>query len=217
MHLLLSFAALTVVLWMLYRFVLRGSVRIVLKHAGENALAKQPDRIRLDYVSIPAWRDAARVAAQADPLLALGFKDCGVYAPDKLPGVKMRILLKESDRAAAYIYEHPKAGVWTELSSRYEDGSMTMVVNRPPTGLQSPPFVRKLLGDPAEPTDRHFARLLKERAAEGLKLVTAATVAREYEEAWLRIMIWQKNKGLSVEEVAAAVRSRLHQEKPPGA
>lgn len=211
-HALLSFAALTVVLWLLYRFVLRGSVRVVLKRAGETALAKQPDRIRLELVSIPAWRDARAVAAQADPLLALGFKDCGVYAP--LPGVKMKILLKESDRAAAYVYEHPKAGVWTELSSRYEDGSMTMAVNRPPTGLQSPPFVRKVLGDPAEGTDRLFMRLLKERRPDGLKLVTSETVVREYEEAWMRIMVWQKNKGLSVEEVAAVVRSRYQKETP---
>lgn len=215
MHALLSLAALSVVVWILYRFVLRGSLRVVLKRAGDAALAKQPDRIRLELVSVPVWHDARKVAAQADPLLALGFKDCGVWAPDLLPGVKMKILLKESDRAAAYIYEHPKAGVWTELSSRYEDGSMTIVVNRPPTGIQSPPFVRKYLGDPAEGTDRHFERLLKERATLGLKLVTASTVVREYEEAWMRIMVWQKNKGLSVEEVAAAVRSRFQQEKPP--
>jgi hypothetical protein len=214
MHGLLSFAALTVIAWMLYRFVLRGAVRIVLRRAGETALAKQPDRIRLERVSFPRWRDERKVSAQAEPLLARGFRDLGTYAAKELPGVAFKILLNESEKAAAYIYEHPKVGVWTELSSRYEDGSMTMLVNRPPTGIASPPFVRKLLGDPAEPTDRHLARLLKERETRGLKLVTASTVVSEYEEAWLRIMTWQKNKGLSVEEVAAAVRSRLQGEKP---
>lgn len=211
-----GFAALSVILWALYRFVLRGSMRIAFQQAGKNALAKQPDRIRLDYLSVPLWHEAAKVAAQADPLLALGFEDCGTYVPDKLPGVKLRILLKEDDRAAAYIYEHPKAGVWTELGTRYEDGSMTTVVNRPPTGLEPPPFVRKLLGDPAEPTDRHFARLLKERRPDGIKLVTRSTVAREYEDAWMRIMIWQKNKGLSVEEVAAVANRRLEKKNTPG-
>lgn len=217
MHAFLNLLALSIILWILFRALLRGSLRIVFKRVGEKALAKQPDRIRLNRVSFPAWLDAKKVAAQAEPLLALGFKDLGVYVPDKLPDAKMKILLKESDRAAAYVYEHPKVGVWTELSSRYEDGSMTMLVNRPPTGLQPPPFVRKILGDPAERTDRLFARLLKERRADGLKLVTAATVLREYEEAWMRIVVWQKNKGLSVEEVAEVVRNRLLKEKPPGA
>jgi hypothetical protein len=57
-------------------------------------------------------------------------------------------------------------------------------------------------------------RLLKERRPDGLKLVTSETVVREYEEAWMRIMVWQKNKGLSVEEVAAVVRSRYQKETP---
>lgn len=216
MHFLSNLAALTVIVWMAYRFVLRGAVRITFKRAGEAALAQQPDRIKLEHVSVPAWRDAPKVAAQAAPLLARGFKDLGVYSAANLPGVKMKILLNEDERAAAYIYEHPKVGVWTELSTRYEDGSMTMVVNRPPTGIQSPPFVRKLLGDPAEPTDRHLATLLKERGPEGIKIVKASTVVREFEDAWMRIMIWQKNKGLSVEEVAAVARRWLEKEKTRG-
>ncbi|MFI5350228.1 MAG: hypothetical protein ACHQ2Z_11835 [Elusimicrobiota bacterium] len=215
MHFLLNAVALSVIVWTLFRFVLRGALRAVLVRLGKNALDKQPDRIRLDRLASPAWRDAAKMAAQAEPLLALGFEECGSYTPDKMPGVKLRILLKEDSRVAAFIYEHPKAGVWTELSVRYEDGATTACVNRAATGLQPPPFFRKILGDPAEPTDRLYARLIQERPGNGIKLVSKATVVPEYEDAWMRIMIWQKNKGLSAEEVAAVAQKHLEKRKAP--
>lgn len=212
MSLLLNVAAASVILWILFRFVLRGAVRAAFVRIGKDALDKQPDRIRLELVAVPKWRDAAKMEAQANPLLALGFKDCGTYVVDRLPAAKLRILLREDAGVAAFIYEHAKVGVWTEFSVRYQDGTTTALVNRPSTGIQSPPFFRRLEADPAEPTGRLYERLLRERPAAGIKTVTAATVVPEYEDAWMRIMIWEKNRGLSAEEVAAVVKKRL--EKP---
>lgn len=213
MNFLLNAVAVSVVLWIVFRLVLRGAVRAAFVSAGQKALAQQPARIHLELVAVPRWRDQAKMEAQAGPLLKLGFQDCGTYVIDRIPAAKLRILLKEDAGAAAFIYEHPQVGVYTEFSVRYEDGTTTALVNRPSTGLRPPPFFRRIEADPAEPTDRLYERLLRERPAAGIKTVTAATVVPEYEDAWRRIMAWEKNQGLSAEDVAVVLKKRLEQKR----
>lgn len=188
----------------------RFAVKAELKKIGQRALDKQPDQVKLEKLSVSAWRDQAAVDALAGPLTRIGFVDCGDYAVDKMPGVKLRILLKADTASAAYLYDHPKAGTWIELSTRYDDGSMTMVVSKPPTGLPTPPFVRKICG-PGTPTDALYDRLIliKERPPQGIKRITPDNVVPEYEDAFRRIMHWQKNRGLSAEDVASVAKARL--------
>ena len=190
-------------------FLLIEAVRAAFKNVGVKALGKAPDRVKLERLTAaPQWKDAAAMEAMARPLLALAFSDCGAYAVDPMPGVKIWILLKQEAGVSAFLYEHPKAAPWIEFSVRYADGSTTALSTLPQTGIKPPPFFRRIQAERGAPTDELYRRLLKERSGEGLKRVAPESVVREYEEAYLTMMAWQKSKGLSVEEVAAVAKKR---------
>jgi len=193
---------------------LRKLIRDALSTIGRRALDKQPDRIRLTRVDAPAFVADPRIAALSDPLLAAGFADLGVHAIDKMPGVLMRVLLKEEDAVAAFVYRHAKTRDWLELSVRYEDGATTACSNRPSEGLVQPPFFRVIRVDPATPPAEMLRRILAERPPVGIKRVTRDTVIPEFEDAYMRIIVWQKNKGLSPEEVFAVVKKWSDRRKP---
>src|SRR2546428_304458 len=84
------------ILWLVFKpLALRLVVRGALEDIGKKALGQQPDTIHLERQTFASWNDAAAIEALARPLLAAGFSDCGVYTVDKMPGVKMQVLLKE--------------------------------------------------------------------------------------------------------------------------
>jgi hypothetical protein len=204
--LILGLAAISLA-WAMVKLLLRvAMVRVAFTEIGRRALDKQPDDLGLTRVMEPRWRGPDAVEALARPLLALGFSDCGSYTASKMPGVTIRFLLQAAERVAAFVYEHPKVGVWLELSVRYEDGTTTALSSRPPTGIKSPPFFRLLRGEPGASVEDLYHRLLAERPAAGIKAVTPDTVVAEYELAYRRIMAWQKGRGLSPEEVAAVAK-----------
>jgi len=180
--------------------------RALLRSLGKKALDKQPDEIRLVPLAAPRWSNPAAIAALTEPLRALGFKDCGAYAIDKIPNVQMLFLVNESAQVGAYVKEHPKLGAWLELGVRYVDGSALAVVNLPATGIKSSPYYRKISVDPAAPAGELYDRLMRERLTVGLKPLTPENVVAEFEDAYRRGVEWQKKRGLSAEDVASVAR-----------
>jgi hypothetical protein len=209
-HLGLAFAVLILVaifLKIALRLLVRGAGQMILKKLGDRALAKQPDTLELHRDAGAPWRDPARMEALSRPLLNAGFADCGIYVTDKMPGIRIWFLLNEQSRTAAFLYDHNRGNMWCELSVRYDDGTTTACSNLPPTGINlNPPFYRRIVVDPATPTDEMYRRIMSERSAFGIKEITPQNVVPEFETAYAKIMVWQKNKGLSVEEVAAVVK-----------
>lgn len=204
------FVAVKIALGVAKALTLRGAARAVLKDVGAKALLKTPESIKLEKLTFaPEWKDKARMDEIAGPLLAAGFADCGVLTVDRMPGVKIWFLMNESESTAAFVYEHPKAAPWVEFSVRYEDGTTTALSTLPATGINPPPFYHRIQADAATPADQLFRRLLHERPKDGIKRVTGRTVVAEFEEAYLKMMIWQKNHGLSVEEVATVAKKWL--------
>jgi len=186
---------------LLVRFVGRKA----LKALGDNALARQPASIVLSKVSAPAWGDPATIESLAAPLRASGFDDAGVFTVDKMPGVKVQILVNSAQGVAAHIYEHPKAGRWLELVTRYPDGSLATLSTLPPTGLDRPSWMTTIHSEKAS-SQELVQRLLRERPAKSPKPVTTGSAAREFELGYMAHMLWMKNKGLAVHEVAAVVK-----------
>ena len=187
-------------------FVLTRSVaRSALQHIGNNAVQKQPDWITLDRVSDPAWTNPAAANDLIQPLLANGFTDAGAYTVDKMPAVKLAILVKPGDYITAHVYEHPKAGTWIELVTRYPDGTCQTVSTLPSTGIQPPPWVRTIRAAKAPAMDL-VRQLTFARRSGDKKKIEADDVVREFEEGYAKSIVWQKNNGLTSEEVAIVVR-----------
>ena len=198
------------VAWMLAKFAPRLLVRqvgrLMAGAIGKDALAKVPEQIALSRVDAPQWKDAASIQQQASPLVRAGFNDLGTHSVDKMPGVLVRILFQPQTYVAAHITEHPKAGSWIELATRYTDGGSDFLTTLPDQGITSPPFVRTVRADRSTPTDSLYEQHLKQRKSSGIKPVNQNDAAHEFEGAYLRYMIWKNSKGLKPEEVAQVVQ-----------
>jgi len=191
---------------LLPRLIVRQVARVAFSKIGEKALANVPEQIQLAQVAAPQWKNSAVVQQQAGPLLQSGFSDLGTFSVDKMPGALLRMLFHAKTFAAAHIFEHPKAGNWIEFVTRYTDGSGDYLATLPDQGIASPPWVRMVRADQRTPTDRLFQHHLAQREVDGIKPVAAREVVHEFEDAYMRYMIWKNNKGITPEEVAHVMR-----------
>jgi hypothetical protein len=198
------------VAWVLIKIVPRLFVRQVARFAatkiGEAALAKTPEQIQLSRGAAPQWKNEAAMQQQAAPLVRAGFQDLGTYSVDKMPGVLVRMLFQPQTYVAAQIHEHPKAGNWIEFVTRYADGSSDFLTTLPDQGITAPPFSRTARADKNTPTDSLYQQHLRQRTSSGVKPVSPNDVVHEFEDAYMRYMIWKNNQGLSKEEVMQAAR-----------
>ena len=188
------------------KLILRQVGRLALEKIGEQALRKVPAQIKLSRVSFPQWKDAAAIQRQMSPLLRAGFQDVGSYAIDKMPGVLLRILFQSQTYVAAHITEHPKAGNWIEFATRYTDGSSDFLSTLADQGITAPPFVRTARADQGTRSDSLYEQHLRQRKDSRIKAVTDEDVIQEFEDAYMRCMIWKNNHGLTAEEVAQQAR-----------
>lgn len=184
------------------RLLVRQVARFAAKKVGEKALAKVPEQIKLSRISTPQWKDEAVIQQQATPLVRVGFSDLGTYSVDKMPGVLIRMMFQPQTYVAAQITEHPRAGNWIEFATRYNDGGSDFLSTLPDQGIVSPPFVRNVRAAKGTPADSLYQQHLQTRRSSGIKPVSANSAIHEFEEAYIRYMIWKNDTGLSPEEVA---------------
>src|SRR5512144_634537 len=138
--------------------LIRRTGRRAMEEVGKRAVSKLPEFVRLSPLESPAWTNEELVQQQADPLLRCGFQEVGVYSVDKMPGVLIRILCEPQAGVAAHIYDHPRAGSWIEMVTRYNDGSTHAVTTLPPTGMRHPEWFRKIQADKTMPTDKIYEK-----------------------------------------------------------
>jgi len=90
---------------------------------GKSALSRQPDAIHLRPLDPAKLRHGGRIRALTAEYLQQGFEDAGVYTVPEMPGVNLQLLAHRADSMYAVIYDHPAAGVFYDIVSRFTDGS----------------------------------------------------------------------------------------------
>jgi hypothetical protein len=184
------------------KLIVRQVARVALSAVGKHAMAKVPEQIQLARAAAPQWKDEACMQQQAAPLIRAGFNDLGTYTVDKMPGVLVRMLFQPQTYVSVQVCEHPRVGGWTEFATRYADGGSDFLTTLPDQGIAPPPFVRNNRADKGTPTDSLYQQHLTQRKSSGIKPVSQNEVIHEFEDAYMRYMIWKNNKGLTPEEVA---------------
>jgi hypothetical protein len=144
-----------------------------------------------------------------EPLRGLGFVEAGGFAVDRMPGVHVQLLVHVVDRIQTHVYEHPQAGNWLELVSRYQDNSVFVVTNLPSQGVVRPPWNTTVNVEPDAGTGSMVQRLLKDRKREPLEPVSQNHAKIAFEIAYAQFMAWKKKTGITPEEVAHQIRRRL--------
>ena len=166
---------------------------------GQKALSSQPDRISLTPLSAPPGAEAQAILAG---LVRLGFSAAGSFAVAEMGGLPIHFMVKPAESAVAAVYEHPKAGVWCDLFTRYQDGtSFTFATSRMGGGLEQRPGHPVVRAAELDPAAAH-ARFLQERPAGAMKSFTAVEVPRMFADAYAESIAWRKQRGISGAEVA---------------
>lgn len=185
--------------------VLSPVLRIVIaavagKQIGATALAKQPDTIHLERRDPSAWKSFAQVRQIVGPLRTRGFVDAGVHAIREMPGLLVQLLAHPGEGLYAAVYEHPKAGIWLDLVSLFQDGTSSTFSTSPPTALaQRPghPSVNMHGKDPITVLDKALA----ERGSNWLVKVSPDQAVKVFEQAYADAIAWRKQTGISTGEV----------------
>src|ERR1051326_8158870 len=187
------------VIWKLFgkrivaMLMVRSATKGALNDIGKKAIDSQPDFVNLTRDEFPKFTNSAGVDELKNPLLAAGFEYVGTFNVDKMPGVKVVMLVKLSDYVTAHIYEHPKAGIWIELVTRYHDGSSHTLTTLPSTGLQSPPFLQTIRAVKG-PATSLVQQLIAGRHNGDMKRVDTSDAVNEFEQNYAKYILWQKNK-----------------------
>jgi hypothetical protein len=173
-----------------------------LEAIGKKALSAQPDHLTLD--TRPAGSARPEAANAIESLTKRGFATAGTYAVREMAGVVVHFLVKPADSAVAVVYEHPKAGVWCDLQSAYQDGSSFTLTNaKMGGGLEERPGHTSVRAPGLPPVILHL-RLVRERPAGELRQISAGEIAKHFTDAYAESMAWRKHRGLSAREVKAS-------------
>ncbi|MDR3632921.1 MAG: hypothetical protein P4L84_03740 [Isosphaeraceae bacterium] len=190
--------------------VIRAKARRFLKTLGtmvEQAqqAAGAPARIELVPMAVNDWDDPDTVQEQASALAALGFEKAGDFEVRPVDGLRVEAWMKPAEAITAVIYEHPQAGIWTDLYTHYEDGSRITYLNSSAGGgVDHAPGhdVERLPGlDPAE----LYRKLLAERPQKPMKHYALSNFAGIFEKAYADDMDWRNARGGPTEREMRAV------------
>jgi hypothetical protein len=174
--LLLGKAALAI-----YRF------KKLMAQAGASAL---PAAIQLVPVSGASWEDAG-AAGLAAPLAELGYEEVGFFDLDVMGGVRLQSWVHTELGLYSVIYTSPKAGVWSDIVSKYEDGTSLTYSNSSHGGKTRQRPGRENVYFQGLGTDELHRKMLAERPDRPTRRLTVHDFAPDFEQAYAEDMAWR--------------------------
>ncbi len=205
MKIVLVLLAILICLPIVKRLLVQVLAPIFAGAAGRVALDQQPDLITLSPAEAESWRSAAAARALAAPLIEHGFEDAGTYRINEMPGVLVQLLAKPAESFYAAIYEHPQAGHWIDVVTRYQNGDGVTFTTARPTGLESAPG-HTTVNAPGTPALALYTRARAERPPGKLKPALTESAAYDFMASYAEETAWRKGKAISASEVAAVAR-----------
>lgn len=178
------------------------------RSAGKAALAKVPDIVHLTPAAPDAWQDEAGAARLASRLVARGFEDGGTFAVREMSRVTVRLLEQPVECVLGMIYEHPQAGQWVELTTRYADGtSYSVTSNRSPGVSQRPGHV--MVHAPGADPEMLHKRFISGRPQGMAMPLELGSLAAVFEQGHAEHMAWRKAHGITRTEVAKVATRKV--------
>jgi hypothetical protein len=187
------------------RFFVRWVAKVGLEAVGQIAMDRQPDRITLVPRAEPP---PPEVQAMLRELAQLGYQPAGSFRIPEL-GLPVSFMLEPAEAAGAAIYEHPKAGVWLDLFTRYQDGtSFSLATTAAGSGMDRRPGHPVVRAPGLDPAAAH-ARFLRERTAGAMRQISADQLPGVFIDAYAEHTAWRKRRGVSSAEVARVAAEKI--------
>jgi hypothetical protein len=170
------------------------------KQIGASALSKQPDQIHLEKAAPQVWKQRSVVVAVVEGLASRGFREAGVYTIHEMPGLVVQLLACDQHGFYAAVYEHPQAGSWYELFSRFQDGtSVTYSTSRPNAIKPRPGHPTTHI--PGAVPSQLMDHALSKRPRQPLVPVSVDQAVAVFEAAYAESIAYRKQVGISRGEV----------------
>lgn len=162
-------------------------VKKLVAEAGAPAL---PAMIRLVPISGATWEDAS-AAGLAVPLAGLGYEEVGFFDLDVMGGVRLQAWVHPDLGLYSIVYTSPRAGVWSDVVRKYEDGTSLTYSNSPHGGKMRQRPGRENVYFRGLGTDELHRKMLAERPDRPTRRLTAHDFAPDFERAYAEERAWR--------------------------
>jgi hypothetical protein len=167
--------------------------RLFADRVRPQALAEPPDSIFLLRVAEGRWRnDDARKLAEAQ-LATAGFAESGVYVVREMPDVTLGLHTHTAEKAYAILYDHPRAGFWSEFVTRYADGTFAAFTTLEPAEVDVPEGSVHV-SEPKLSLPLLWKRTLAERPQKPMLDCARARAAQDFEKGYADSVAYHKRR-----------------------
>jgi hypothetical protein len=184
---------------------------LLMRFIGKNLLqalggtTKTPDRITLVKTDDLEFSDEATIQKSVSHFQQLGFQDVGKFEIPEMTGVKLQAFCHEKHAVYGVIYEHERAGIWTDLVCRVKNGDSwhKLTYNNSTSklmGTMDKPPGSVSVKDAGAPIAKLLQRLIAERPQGELWSISAAQFTGFFEQAYADEMAWRKSRGGPTEQ-----------------
>ncbi|MCA1686683.1 MAG: HEPN domain-containing protein [Planctomycetia bacterium] len=151
-----------------------------------------PTEISLVEVGGTRWDDKAAVAL-ASPLPALGFHEVGFFDLDLMGGVRLQAWVRPEEGLYSVIYQNSKAGTWSDMVTKYEDGSSLTYSNSPHGGRLRQRPGHENVYFPGTGTDELYRKMVAERPARPTRRLERSDFRGDFERAYAEDIAWRNS------------------------
>jgi hypothetical protein len=159
-----------------------------------------PAHIHLTPVGTASWDNEDAVKRLIEPLAGLGFERVGAFQVDEVGGLQLEAWVLPARSVSAVVYDHPKAGLWLDLFTHFEDGTRFTCANTSRgEGVDHAPGhdSRRYAG---LGTKELFERFMAERPDRPAKPVSLETFVETFERVYAEEMAWRNSRGGPTEQ-----------------
>lgn len=171
----------------------------VFRDVARRAGNRIPNEVHLTPATMILWKDEDRWRDAYNALEQSGFRHAGNYRVQEI-GVDVQFVINDRDCALACIYNHPIAGVFMDIVTRYEDGTCITFANRCASGLdQHPQLQNRFLGD--IPPGELIERAIADRPLKPMREIHEQDLVPDFCRVWKEYKEWRNKRGTTAEEV----------------
>ena len=162
------------------------------KMVAEVGASAFPATVQLVPISAATWDAAdADAAALAVPLAGLGYEEVGFFGLDIMGGVRLQAWVHPDLGLYSVVYTSPQAGVWSDVVTKYADGTSLTYSNSPHGGKLKQRPGRENVYFKGLGTDELHRKMLAERPDRPTRRLTADDFAPDFERAYAEEMAWR--------------------------
>jgi hypothetical protein len=173
----------------------------VKKMVGEVGASAFPATIRLVPISGANWDDAG-AAALAVPLAGLGYQEVGFFDLEIMAGTRLQAWANTDLGLYSIVYTSPQAGVWSDIVTKYEDGTSLTYSNSAHGGKLKQRPGRENVYFKGLGTEELHRKMVAECPDRPTRRLTAADFAPDFERAYAEEMAWRgSSEGFDPEAV----------------